>query len=210
VDATVAGITVPTATGTGTGGCGATAGAAEPLGGSGLDAVASGGGAGRTRGGTAGAVACGRGGPTMKTSAFNGGLPGGIWSVTCRSCGSGVGVFRLTSPAWVRTFTLPSPVCSITVPDTTTVRRSSLSLSGNCSSEASPAGSGAAAAATAAVVPALVPAVPAGVAAAAGGTGPVIGSQSFCAGHHEENSFAARLRTSDAASELGERIRSGV
>ena len=102
----------------------------------------------------------------MKTSAFIGGLPGGIWSVTCRSCGSGVGVFRLTSPAWVRTFTLPSPVCSITVPDTTTVRRSSLSLSGNCSSDASPAGSGGAAV-TVAVVPALVPAVPAGVAAVA-------------------------------------------
>jgi hypothetical protein len=40
--------------------------------------------------------------------------------------------------------------------------------------------------------------------------GPVIGDQSFCAGHHGENSFAARLRTSDAASELGERIRRGV
>jgi len=50
-------------------------------------------------GGTAGAVACGSGGPIMKTSAFTGGLPGGIWSVTCRSCGNGVGVFRLTSPA---------------------------------------------------------------------------------------------------------------
>ena len=143
----------------------------------------------------------------MKTRAFTGGLPGGIWSVTCRSCGSGVGVFRLTSPAWVRTFTLPLPVCSITVPETTTVRRSSLSLSGNCSSDASPAGSGGAAA-TAAVVPALVPAVPAGVAAAAGGTGPVIGAS--WAGHCGPNSFAARLRTSDAASELGERIRSGV
>ena len=109
MDATVAGITVPTATGaaTGTATCGATAGAGTPVAGSELGAFICGGGAGTAGGGTAGAVAvvgtgavvCGRGGPTMKTSAFVGGLPGGIWSVTCLSCGSGVGVFRLTSPA---------------------------------------------------------------------------------------------------------------
>jgi hypothetical protein len=39
---------------------------------------------------------------------------------------------------------------------------------------------------------------------------PVIVGQSSGAGHCGPNSFAARLRTSDAASELGERIRSGV
>jgi hypothetical protein len=57
------------------------------------------GGNGTAGDGTVGAAACGKGGPTMKTKAFIGGLPGGIWSVTCRSCGNGMGVFRLTSPA---------------------------------------------------------------------------------------------------------------